>query len=186
MKSNIPQLDITVLPTYNSTILAIADISYYPDSWNIVTPTISITAPGFQEVVLPFVARSMQIYNAETLGIICPDGICTNFPIPDGIYNIKYCINPCYSYFIEKTFLRVDALVEKYDTAYIKLDILQCDLLYKREQKKELELIWAYINGAIASANECALKQAMDLYVKADTMMDDFLKNFDRKHCKVW
>ncbi len=186
MNSNTPQLDLTILPSYNSTILVVADISFYPEFWNIATPTINITPPGFSEISIPFTPRSIQIYNAETLGIVCPDGNCTNFPIPDGIYSIKYCINPCYSYFVEKTFLRVDRLVEKYDRAYLKLDILQCDLTYKREQKKTLELIWAYINGAIASANECANKQAMELYNRASRELDIFLKNFDKNSCKVW
>src|SRR5690349_10828601 len=125
MASNTPTLDLLIIPSYSPALLIVADISQYPDGFNISSPTIEVTPPGFPMKSIAFVEKNIQIYNADTLGIICSD--CTNFPLPDGIWTLKYSITPAYLYFVEKTFLRVDKLVQKYDTAYLKLDILQCD-----------------------------------------------------------
>lgn len=186
MASNTPTLNLTILPSYSPALLAVADISQYPTGFNISTPTIEITPPGFLMESIAFVPQTIQIYNADTLGISC-DG-CIDTALPDGIYSMKYSVNPAYLYFVVKTFLRVDKLIEKHDRAYLKLDILQCDMTYKREQRMELDYIWADINGAIASANQCANKQAMDLYNRASRRLDSFLKNLDNKsNCsKVW
>lgn len=186
MANNTPTLDLTIIPSYSSALLIVADISQYPTGFNISTPTIEITPPGFIMKSIAFTPQNVQIYNAESLDITCDD--CTSFPLPDGIWKIKYSVTPAYLYFVEKNFLRVDKLIEKYDTAYLKLDILQCDQTFKREQKYKLDLINAYIEGAIASANKCALKQAMDLYNRADRELTSFLKNFDHSSScnKVW
>ena len=182
MASNTPTLDVTVIPSYSSTLLILADISEYPDGFNISTPTIEITPPGFLMKSQAFQAQGMQIYNAESLGISCDE--CHAFPLPDGIYTVKYSIVPAYLYFVEKTFLRADRLIEELDAAFIRLDIFQCDLEYKREQKLQLDRIEADINGAIASANQCANKQAMDLYRRAKKRLDSFLKVMNKCHVK--
>lgn len=182
MATNTPTLDITIMPSYSSSLLIVADISDYPTGFNISTPTIEITPPGFLMKSQAFQANGIQIYNAESLGIACDD--CHKFPLPDGIYTIKYSIVPAYLYFVEKTFLRADRLIEELDAAYLKLDIMQCDGTFKRQQKLELEHIEAYINGAIASANQCANKQAMDLYRRAKRELDRFLKVMDKCHVR--
>lgn len=170
-----PTLDLLYLDTHNSTTLAITDISNYPDGFTVVSPTIEITPPGFTRVVIPFVAQSIQIYNSNTLGIT--GGGCDPAPLPDGIYKIKYTVAPAYQNYVYKNFIRVDKLLEKFDKIYVKLDIIQCDLTIKNQEKKQLDLIWEYINGAIASANQCAEKQAMELYQRANTALDKFNKN---------
>lgn len=177
MPNNTPTLDLLPIDSYSPALLIIADISSYPTGFNISTPTIEITPPGFTMQSIAFVAQSLQIYNADTLGITCSD--CQNAPLPDGIWKAKYTVAPANVYFVEKTFLRVNKLLEKYDTAYIKLDVMQCDQKFKREQKQTLDYIWADINGAIASANKCANKQAMELYNRAAKNLNKFLKTMD-------
>lgn len=169
-----PTLDLLYLDTHNSTTLAITDISDYPTGFTIVSPTIEITPPSFNTVVIPFVAQSIQIYNSNTLNITAG---CEPIPLPDGIYKIKYTVAPAYKYYVTKSFLRIDTLLEKFDEIYVKLDIIQCDLTIKTQEKKQLDVIWEYINGAIASANKCAEKQAMELYQRANTALDKFNKN---------
>lgn len=177
MANNTPVLDLLYLESHSSKSMVIADISRYPDSFNISTPTIEITPPGFPSVTLEFVARGMQVYTAEVLEIACPDDDCFTIALPDGVYNVKYSIYPAYLYNVEKNFFRVNLLLEKFDSAYLKLDILQCDLALKEEQKKLLDRVWSYINGAIASANKCAFKQATELYKRAHKLLDDFINN---------
>lgn len=174
-----PILDLFYLDSHSSELLTIADISQYPDGFTISSPTIEITPPSFDMISIPFTARGLQVYNSTTLGITEED--CDNIPLPDGIYKVKYSIYPAYKHFVTKSFLRVEKLLEKYDKAYVKLDITQCDLAIKNVEKKRLNLIWEYINGAIASANQCAEKQAMELYVRANDAIDKFYKTCNCK-----
>ena len=48
------KLDILVVPTYNLNLLNITDASIYPDPLTVTSPTIEITVPGFNRVLLPF------------------------------------------------------------------------------------------------------------------------------------
>lgn len=171
-----PLIDLLYLDSHSVENLVIADISTYPTGFTIMTPTIEVTPPSFSPIQVPFVARSIQIYNSNSLGVTIGEN-CPPAPLPDGVYKFKYTIFPAYKYFVNKSFLRIEKLLEKYDKAYVKLDILQCDLTIKSAEKKQLNLIWEYINGAIASANNCAEKQAMELYNRASDAIDIFSKN---------
>lgn len=171
----VPILDLLHLDSHSVENFVIADISQYPTGFTISTPTIEITPPGFTMVSIPFTARNIQVYNSNTLGLTTGD--CEIIPLPDGVYKLKYSIFPAYKYFVNKSILRIEKLLEKFDKAYVKLDIIQCDLTLKSVKKKELNLIWEYINGAVASANTCAEKQAMELYDRANTALDKFVKN---------
>jgi len=175
MAAESPTLDLLYIDTHNITTMAIADISQYPEGFTVSSPTLEITPPGFTKETTAFVARSMQIYNSHTLGITSGD--CTPSALPDGIYTIKYSVFPAYRNYVTKSFLRVEKLLEKFDKIYVKLDIMQCDLATKNVERKQLNLIWEYINGAIASANNCAEKQAMELYQRANDALDKFSKN---------
>lgn len=170
-----PILDLLYLDSHSSENLVIADISQYPQGYNISTPTIEITVPSFEPVSIPFVAKSIQVYNSKTLGLT--EGDCDMICLPDGIYKIKYSIFPSYKYFVNKSFLRVDKLLEKFDKIYVQLDLMQCDLALKGTERRKLNVIWEYIQGAIASANNCGEKQAMELYERANEAINKFSKN---------
>lgn len=170
-----PNLDLFFLDSHSTELLTIADVSQYPTGFNISSPTIEITPPGYDMISIPFVAQSLQVYNSTTLGITEED--CDNIALPDGIYRIKYTIYPAYRYYVNKTFIRVDKLLEKFDRVYVQLDINQCDLATKKVEKRQIDLIWEYINGAIASANQCAEKQAMELYNRAYDALDKLAKS---------
>jgi hypothetical protein len=169
-----PILDLLQLDSHSKELIIIADISDYPEGFSIGSPTVEITPPSFEPISIPFVANSIQIYNSTTLGITTAD--CQIVSLPDGIYKITYSIFPAYKYYVKKTFLRIERLLEKFDNVYVKLDILQCDLATKTQEKKQIDLIWEYINGAIASANHCAEKQAMELYARANSARDNLSK----------
>jgi hypothetical protein len=167
------KLDILVLPTYNTTTLGIADASVYPDSPPIVSsPTIEIDIPTLGKIYLPFVYDDFNIFTSVTLGITELGDIQ---PLPDGVYYLKYSIAPAYENYVEKSFMRVEKLQEKFDGAFMKLDMMECDQLIKRQAKVDLNTIYLYIQGAIAAANNCAVTQATKLYIHADKMLDKFI-----------
>lgn len=169
-----PVLDIIFPDTRDNKYLAIADVSDYREV-NVNNPTIEITVPGYSVKTLDFTPASIQTYNSNTLGITC-DG-CDYTGLPDGIWTVKYSIAPSYKYYIEKTFIRVYNIYEKLDKAYMKMDFMECYSQIKREDELFLNTVETYIEGAVASANNCSNKLAMQLYQKANTMLTNFLNN---------
>jgi hypothetical protein len=169
------KLDLLLIDTHTPYALAIADFSTYPANYTPISPTIYICGGGFPEVTLEFTPNSVNVYNSENLGITC-DG-ADLVALPDGLYHIKYTINPAYQNFVNKTFLKIDNLQEKFDTAFMKLDMMECDMAIKKQRKVELDTIDFYIQGAIAAANKCADDISSKLYRKADRMLNQFIEN---------
>ena len=168
-------LNIVVLPTYDINTLAVADASIYDDSPPIVvTPTLEIEVPGFGPVFKTFVVQTTNIYNSTDLGITIAGH---EEPLPDGIYCLTYSIYPPQENYIEKSFLRVDRLQEKFDEAFMKLDMMECDRAIKTQAKVDLFTIYFFIQGAIASANNCAIIESTKLYTRASSMLNSFIGN---------
>jgi hypothetical protein len=166
-------LNIISMPTYNVNTLCIVDASVYPtDPPAVISPTIEITPPGFSLAVLPFTIDSFNIFTSVNLGISDETQ-----PLPDGIYHLKYSIAPAYENFVEKTILKVDKLQEKFDEAFMKLDIMECAGPLRTQGKVDLTTIDFFIQGAIAAANNCATVEAMKLYHQADKLLCAFIKN---------
>lgn len=167
------KLDILVIPTYNSLTLGIADASTYDTVPT--APTIEITVPGFGIVTLPFVPNDFNLFNSTSLGITAVgDNL---LPLPDGVYYLKYSITPAYVNYVDRTIIRVEQLQEKFDSAFMRLDMMECDRAIKTQQKVDLNSIYFFIQGAIAAANNCAVDQANKLYNQANKMLDNFMRN---------
>ena len=168
-------LDILVIPTYNTLTLGVADASIYDTDPPVVTsPTIEITMPGFAPVSLPFNVNDFNIFNSASLGLsIVGDPL---IPIPDGIYTLTYSVAPAYENFVTKTIIRVEQLQEKFDNAFMKLDMMECDLAIKTQAKVDLNSVYYMIQGAIAAANNCAVDTSNKLYIQADRMLNNFIR----------
>jgi hypothetical protein len=171
------KLDILVVPTYNTLTLGIADASTYPTPPT--APSIEIVVPGFGTVTLPFTPNDFNIFNSTSLGITAVGD--TLLPLPDGVYQLKYSISPAYVNFVDRTIIRVEQLQEKFDAAFMKLDMMECDLAIKRQAKVELNSIYFFIQGAVAAANNCAVETSNRLYDQANKMLTNFVKN--NCHC---
>lgn len=167
------KLDVLLIPTYDLTKLNIVDASIYSDPSEATSPVIEITVPGFNPVQLPFVIQSSNIFTSVNLGISQPGEYLS---LPDGIYNIKYSIVSTEDNFIVKNVFRTEKLQEKFDNAFMQLDMMECDRAIKEQSQVKLNTINIFIQGAIASANNCANLEAMKLYEKADKMLNSFIK----------
>jgi len=169
------QLDIIVPPSYSTLLLAVTDASIYPDSPPVVSaPTIEIEVPNFGTKILPFLPLETNIFASDTLGIT--EAGCKQ-PLPDGIYHLKYSVAPAYANYVERTILRTDKLQEKFDNAFLSLDMMECDSALKTQASVNLNTINFFIQGAIAAANNCAEQEALKLYNQASNMLDKFLKS---------
>ena len=169
-------LDIIIIPTYNTYTLAVVDNSTYPTTPPSVTsPTIQIDVPGFGLVTKTFNVAETNVFNSTDLGITTAGN---ELPIPDGIYGVKYSIAPHDSpYYVEKSIMRVDQLQEKFDGAFMQLDMMECDKAIKTQSKVELMSVYFFLQGAIAAANNCANVESAKLYAQANNMLDMMLNN---------
>jgi hypothetical protein len=175
------RLDIVVLPTYNTYNIAVVDASTYPTTPPVVTsPTLQIDIPGFNTVttgvngVKDFVPAEANIFTSTDLGITTAGNECS---LPDGVYYFKYTVNPAHTYYVEKTILRIDKLQQKYDEAFMQLDMIECDRAIKTQAKVDLMSICFIMQGAVAAANNCATVQSGTLYMQADKMLDNMIAN---------
>jgi len=167
-------LDFLVVPTYNVNTMMIVDSSVYTTNPPVVSsPTIEVTPPGFETAILPFSVDNYNIFTTVNLNITEE----VNQALPDGIYHIKYSIAPAYENFVEKSIMRVDKLQEKFDEAFMKLDMMECDRAIKKQSKETLSSIYFFIQGSIAAANNCASVEALKLYNQANKMLTNFMKN---------
>jgi len=169
-------LDIIVVPTYSTLTLGVADASTYPTTPPIVTaPTIEITVPSLGVVILPFTPNDFNIFTSASLGLtVIGEPL---LPLPDGVYTLRYTIAPAYENFVERSIMRVDKIQEKFDEAFMKLDMMECDRAIKTQQKVNLTSIYFFIQGSIAAANNCAITESNRLYTQANNMLDNFIRN---------
>ena len=166
-------INILTIPTYDLNTLAVVDNSVYDGTPPSVTLTIEV--PGFGTVAgLAFTVNSVNIYNSITLGIST-----ALEPLPDGNYCISYMILGDTSPAVEKRIMRVDRLQEKFDQAFMSLDMMENDMAIKTQEKVDLMTIYFYIQGSIASANNCDVVKATKLYIQANKM----LNSFSEKNC---
>lgn len=164
-------LDFLLTPTYSTKTIGIRDISTYPtDPAEVDAPSLEVSIPGFDTITIPFVPEDLNILNSTILGIT-DEG---EDPLPDGVYVFRYSVTPASIYFVEKTIMRVDKLQEKFDDAFMRLDMMDGNSKLKKQQKISLDTIYYFIQGAIAAANNCATTEAVRLYQKADKLLYEF------------
>lgn len=169
-----PFLNLTIFPDHDEKLLIVGDASSYPTGFNIVNPTAQITVPGYGPKTISFTERTINIYNSNDLGVTCDVDNCDLSVLPDGLYTIKYAIAPAYKYNVTKTFFRVASLYKKFDEKFLELKLFICDGQLNKVKKMQLDDIEFYIQGAISAGNKCANKLAVELYNKAQTLLNRF------------
>ena len=169
-------LDFLVINTYTTETLAIADTSVYDTDPPVVSaPTMQITVTGYTSpVAIPFNVQQINTYNSIILGLtVFPD----TAPLPDGVYFMRYSVAPSTVNYVEKNIMRTAVIQEKFDSAFMKLDMMECDRAIKTQQKVNLTSIYFFIQASIAAANNCAIIESNKLYTQANSMLDNFIKN---------
>lgn len=173
MNSN--QLDIIMIDTYDVKSIGFADVSSYPSNFTVVNETFEITPPGFPKINVPITPAAANVYHSDDLGITDPDDEFGS--LPDGIYTVKYTINPSLNLSIERSVLRVEAIKCKYYNVFLYLDLdCGCNLTYINKQKQALRKAKLLIYGAIASANKQDYLTSFKLYDKADKLLNNLSK----------
>ena len=74
--------------------------------------------------------------------------------------------------------MRTAKIQEKFDNAFKKLDMMECDGPIRTQAKVTLNSIYYMIQGSIAAANNSAIATANKLYTQADMMLNNFIRTF--------
>lgn len=173
-----PILDFTIPDLHNLELLGLADSSFYPANFNIVNPSLEITPPGFNKVVVIYTTGQLNIFNSNDLGIGCvPNQGTCNLPLPDGFWTIKMEVLPFEENNVTKSFMRTAAIRRTFGVACMKTDIMCCGADIKKQQLAYLDEISYYIECATAAGNDCNPEVAMDLYREANKMLGNFIDN---------
>lgn len=171
-----PTLNIDIIFSYSPFTIQVVDITKYPQGWNIVNPSLQVTAAGFPTTTIDFTPNSINFLDSSNIG--CTAEGEPLVPLQDGIYTFTYSIaaTPAIPS-ITKNVFRVNQLQEKFDNVFMSLDIMECDGPIRKQKQEELNTIYLYIQGAIAAANNCALSLASQLYNKAFKSLNNFNGN---------
>lgn len=174
-------LNIDIIDTHNTKTIGIVDNSFYSSTQPIINPTFEIYPPGFNKVSLTAINNSVNVFNSNHLKLTCSDDEDNLSTLPDGIWTIKYSINPSLTNYVEKTFIRTDLIECKYDNVFLKLDLEDCDDICntKKDDYKTLNTIKRYIIGSIAAANTCDFILSNKLYNKANNLIKKLDYNCD-------
>lgn len=158
-------------PTYSKLTLGLTDVSSYD-----VAPasaTAVITPPGFDEITLAFTPEELNVFQSSDLGIV--DSGDTEVALPDGVYKVIF--TPLGETAITIYFMRIEQIQERFDAAFMKLDIVECDKALKKQAKVDLMSIYFFIQGAVSAANNCTITEANTLYATASRLLTSFIKN---------
>lgn len=174
---NVPELSLFFPDTHSPFLLGIGDNSFYPNGFNIINPTLEITPPTYPKSIISPQTQGFTVINSNDLGLTC-DATCSKMiALPDGVWEVTYTIAPANTYKVTKKFLRVSNLLRRFELAFLNSDIMECNSNIKSQDMETIDEIDAFIQGAIATANDCNYIKAMELYREADKMLKNFLKN---------
>lgn len=179
------KLDITYGNTYNCKSLRIQDNSIYENGVDVKNPVLEIKAPGLTSYI-PFYFpdknwKSITL-NCSTLKS-CPRG--STSLLPDGIYDIKYSVDPNLSCMVQFSHMRVCQIMSN----YIKLVGLflsnKCSMTNEQIKDMEKELIYIkdIIDASVYSVEELLDNTlGLELYNEAIEKLNT-INNGDFERC---
>lgn len=170
------RLNLYIPETFNLETLRIEDNSIYDGT--ITNPILEIKTPIGNHFLIfnnPFICKSITL-NAFKLNLSYSNNTAS-VHIPDGIYSIRYSVNPNLNTLVEFYHFRTTHLMKRFVQVTCNFTSKKCD--YKKsEYKKILDKlieIQFIISNAKWKAEECLEKEeALALYEEAVTLLNDF------------
>lgn len=152
------------------------DNSCYNDNYPILNRILEIKIPGsccFVPVTLPENFCSITL-DCEDFNLCC--NVATKSPFPDGVYEIKYSVDPNLSTMVEYNHFRVCNLWKTFLGRVCKIRNSKADYTKNAYENilKNLHAIRNTILDAVVLAEECLdVDGAMKLYNEAKTLLND-------------
>ena len=145
-------LSLELPPVANAKILSVKDTSQYADNLAVECAELMILPPGYTIPQIIEVKAGFNLnLNTCSLGMSdSPNNNCyQTLDFPDGIYAIKYRIQPHAKVYVEYNFLRVNKILEKY---YNKLHDIDISPSEPSSTQKKLLADMSYIRTMIDAA----------------------------------
>ena len=174
-------LSLEIPTVSNSCVMKIFDTSVYSPLVGIFRPRLFITAPGFGAVELNFVPDSSPTLTACDLQLQTENCGTSYINLPDGLYVVKYAVDPECKVFVEYNHLRITCALNRYEKILCNISVADCDPPAKiKERLRDLRLIGMYLHAAKAKIETCHLSQeGMTLFNYAVKL----LNKFECKNC---
>lgn len=184
------ELDITYHNTYNCKSLRIEDNSIYDPDIQVKNPILEVKPPGLLGYIPFYLSKKTWksiTLNCSTLKLCCAKQPCKLTELPDGVYSIKYSIDPNLRSIVEFSHMRVCRVM----ASYIKVVGIFLSSKYTRPIKdnesieKELLAIKDIIDASIYSVEELLDNQlGLELYEEAITRIKQISDGDFTKCCK--
>jgi hypothetical protein len=175
-------LDFEIIPTGNPKTLVFLDSSDYfrePEK-----PLLEVTLPGYSKYFLVnIVARKLNTFNSNTLGLteLLNDDCLVD--LPDGIYTYKYKICPYDETYKIKKFFRTTQIEKALNDLYDQIDNPENITPDERIFEYKLVEIHTGIAGAQAEAEKNE-KKANSYYRIAQKLISELSEGICNKNCK--
>jgi hypothetical protein len=157
------RLDFSILDEKDSHNLVWLDKSSYMEVPDM--PVLEVTKPMFKEHYrIHIIPNQVNVINSVNLGCDC------DTDLPDGLYNLRYGVNPHDVVFKCKDYFKVSLLLERIDDLLLNLDV--CDLDSKKAIKDKIVDLFILVK-AIPVNTACGRTQmAVEQYKLAMKIID--------------
>jgi hypothetical protein len=162
------QLALDIPDTLSKCILRVVDASIYSKIGTVDCTRLEITPPGFTTA---YVVENLQqgfLTNLSTCDVGLQTANCGNTynNFSDGVYIVKYSINPNDQVYVEYNHLRITDGLNAINDLLCCLDLQACDPPGPvREKLKEIQLMTTLLKAAKAKVEYCHTpKHGMDMY----------------------
>jgi len=175
-------LSLEIPDTLNKCILRIVDTSVYDPNIAATCPLLQVTPPGYIHPVNIAPPKINLGFNANLtacdLNLQVADCGTFFYDVPDGIYIIKYSVEPRDLVYVEYNHLRMTCALNKIRQLYCELNMGACEPSETLETKLEkIRLIQQQLLAAKAYVEDCHdPKKGIELYRYA-------LKQIDKLSC---
>lgn len=137
------ELEINEIPTGSCMTMRLIDASRYLSTLTVANALLEITPPGFTCPVVFEVEKDFnRTFNSATLEIAASASYNDLVPLPDGVYEIKYSVNPNAKIYVEYSLLRNCRLTKQYSAAICQLFQDRSKICKKEFEDRRRELIW--------------------------------------------
>jgi hypothetical protein len=175
-------LDFEIIPTGNPKTIVFIDSSDYfrePEK-----PLLEITLPGYNKYfLLNIVARKVNTFNSNTIGLTTLLNGGELIDLPDGIYTYKYKICPYDELYIIKKVFRTTLIDQQLGELYLQIADTDCSVVEDRVKFYQLVEIHSLIEGAKAVVEKDE-KKANSFYSTAQKLIDELKEGICNKNCK--
>lgn len=173
----VSKLAIQEIPGNDCKYLRLVDNSVYNLSIPIENGILEITPPGYNcPVIFNVDPYFNTAFNSSVLKTSPPSASTQLFDLPDGIYKIKYSINPNSVLFVEYDLFRNCRQMCSYIRAICDLFSDRCELTKSKFEERRKKLIWIkeLIDAAKYMVEEFGDCDAgLDLYNEANSLLKE-------------